>query len=90
MSKFIIPKVKFSHRDYIGEHQNNPVNIDLCTELISKEENNGYGNRYPVIKFIGCNVTWYYGENGHKLRDEQYNELTKPMKYGVTKPKQRR
>ena len=30
MSKFIIPKVKFSHRDYIGEHQNNPVNIDLC------------------------------------------------------------
>ncbi len=75
MSKFIIPKVKSSHRDYIGEYQNNPVNIDLCTELIKENEYNGYGKRYPVIKFRGCNVTWYYGENGHKLRDEQYNEL---------------
>lgn len=78
MSKFIIPKVKFSHRDYIGEHQNNPVNIDLCTELIKEDEYNGYGKRYPVIKFRGCDVTWYYGENRHKLRDEQYNELIKP------------
>ena len=34
MSKFIIPKVKSSHRDYVGECQNNPVNIDLCIELI--------------------------------------------------------
>lgn len=75
MSKFIIPKVKFSHRDYIGEHQNNPVNIDLCTELIKKDEYNGYGKEYPVIYFKGCDVTWYYGEDGHKLRDEQYNEL---------------
>ena len=75
MSKFIIPKVKSLHRDYIGEYQNNPVNINLCTELISKEEENGYGKKYPVIKFMGCNVTWYYGEREHKLRDEQYNEI---------------
>ena len=75
MSEFIIPKVKSSHRDYIGEHQNNPVNINLCVELIKMDKDNGYGTKYPVIYFKGCNVTWYYGKNGHKLRDEQYNEL---------------
>ena len=78
MSKFIIPKVKSSHRDYgdyVGEHQNNPVNIDLCTELVKTDKYNGYNKKYPVIYFKGCDVTWYYGEGGHKLRDEQYNEL---------------
>ena len=75
MTKFIEPKLKTVHRDYIGEHTNNPVNIELCTELISCDEPNGYGTRYPVIKFKGCGVTWYYGEKGHKIRDEQYSEL---------------
>ena len=75
MSKFIIPKVESSHRDYVGECQNNPVNIDLCTELIKMDKTNGYGKKYPVIYFKGCGVTWYYGESGHKLRDEQYDEI---------------
>ena len=75
MSKFIIPKVKSSHRDYIGECQNNPVNIDLCIELIKMNKDNGYGKKYPAIYFKGCDVTWYYGEDGYKLRDEQYNEI---------------
>lgn len=75
MAKFIEPKLKTVHRDYIGQHQNNPVNIDLCKELISTEESIGYGADYPVIKFKGCDVTWYYGKNGHEIRDEQYKEL---------------
>ena len=75
MSKFIIPKVKSSHRDYVGVYQNNPVNIDLCTALIKIDKTNGYGKKYPAIYFKGCDVTWYFGEHGHKLRDEQYNEI---------------
>ena len=75
MAKFIQPKLKTVHIDYIGKHQNNPVNIDKCTELIRKDEPNGYGTNYPIIEFKGCGVKWYYGEKGHKIRDEQYNEI---------------
>lgn len=75
MVNFIEPKIKVVFRDYIGEHTNNPVNISLCTELISYDKPNGYGLKHPVIKFKGCGVTWYFGLNGHKKRDEQYAEL---------------
>lgn len=75
MAKFIEPKLKTVHRDYIGEYQNNPVNIDNCTELVSKDEPNGYGTYYPIIEFKGCGVKWYYGKKGHQIRDEQYNEI---------------
>ncbi len=75
MAKFIEPKIKTVHRDYIGEHTNNPVNIELCTELMSYNEPNGYGAEYPVIEFKGCGATWYYAEYEYKIRDEQYKEL---------------
>ena len=80
MPTFIQPSVTQSHRNYIGQHKNNPVNIDLCTELIAKDENDGYGTLYPVIIFKGCNVTWYYGEKNQKARDEQYQQILETYK----------
>ena len=75
MAKFIIPKIRTVHRDSVGRHTNHPVNINHCTQLISQNNDNGYGKQYPVLIFVGCNVTWYYGEDGHQIRDEQYFEI---------------
>jgi len=75
MPQFVTPAIGKVHRDYIGQHQNNPVNIELCTEIISRDDANGYGKNYPVIEFKGCGVIWYYGEKGHKARDEQYQNI---------------
>lgn len=77
MAKFIICKVKIVHVNPIGKVTNDPINIDLINTIQSRDENNGYGKIYPVIYFIGVGIhkTWNYGENGHQLRDEQYNEI---------------
>lgn len=81
MAKFIEPKLKSTHRDYIGQWPNNPINIERCTELISRDQSNGYGTYYPIIEFRGCGVMWYYGEKGHKIRDEQYQEILNLFKH---------
>lgn len=75
MSRFISPKVNEVHVDYIGKYTNNPVNIELCTSVIKKDKNSGYGKIYPVIIFKGCDVEWNYGENGTKIRDKQYDDI---------------
>ena len=80
MAKFIEPKFRRVHRDYIGLHINNPVNIEFWTELIKCEEPNGYGTEYPIIYFKGCNVKWYYGKNGSDSRDEQYRYILDTFK----------
>lgn len=75
MANFITPAFKSVHWDYYGQRQNNPVNIDLCTEIIKRNDSNGYGKFYPVIVFKGCNVIWYYGENNYKERDEEFKSI---------------
>lgn len=80
MANFILPAITTTYLDYIGVVKNNPVNINLCTELIKEDEPNGYGKKYPIIQFKGCNVKWYYGENGHNIRDLQYNKLLEEIK----------
>lgn len=75
MATFIQPKMAKTRVDYIGEYINNPVNIDLCSELVKCDKPDGHGKSYPKIVFRGLEVTWYYGEHGHTLRDEQYNEI---------------
>lgn len=80
MAKFIQPSLETTHRDYMGTYQNNPINIDLCTEIIKMEMANGYGKFYPVIYFRGIDITWYYGEHGHDIRDRQYNEILEAFK----------
>jgi len=44
MANFILPAITATHLDYIGIIKNNPVNIDLCTELIKKM------NRMVMVK----------------------------------------
>ena len=75
MANFIKPSVEVMHRDYIGRHVNNPVNIDFCTELVRRNEPDGYGKEYPVIHFKGCDVKWYYYVGGQEIRDKQYNDI---------------
>lgn len=77
MAKFIESSVKFYHQDYIGERCNHPVNIDFCTELIKANEPNGYGKKYPMIVFKGCDATWYYDENDQDIRDADYVNILK-------------
>jgi hypothetical protein len=80
MAKFINPALRTTQRDYFGDYQNNPVNIDLCTSIVNIEEPNGYGKNYPIIHFMGIGITWYYGEHGHRIRDKQYNEILEALK----------
>lgn len=75
MPLFVNSSVNETHRDYVGLHINNPVNIELCTELVKKNEPNGYGKEYPVIIFKGCNAVWYYHEIHTKVRDNDYQKL---------------
>lgn len=75
MATFIKPKVTKTRVKHIGEHINNPVNIELCSELVKCDKPNGYGDCSPKIVFRGLEVTWHYGDDGHTLRDEQYNEI---------------
>lgn len=80
MAKFIHPALTTCHLDYIGNHINHPINIDLCTSIIKENEPNGYGKEYPIIKFKGMDIKWYYGEHGHDIRDKQYHEILDTFK----------
>ena len=73
--KFILPLITIVQRDYIGKHQNNPLNLEFCKEIISHNEPDGYGSIYPIIEFKGCGVKWYYPKNNYKLRDTQYEKI---------------
>jgi len=74
MAKFIKPDVDKIKGNY-NNYYNNCVNINLCKSLIASEFNDGYGNKYPIIKFTGCDEVWYFNKYEHELRDKKINDI---------------
>lgn len=81
MAKFIVCPLNKLNLNYIGQTENDPVNLDLCFSIRKQDESNGYGNKYPIINFVGCNVKWYFNENQIKLRDKIYEDIINAIKY---------
>ena len=73
MSNFIVCSVlETPYRNY--KIKNNPVNIDLCTELIKHQEAWYPDNiGMPAIKFKGCGVKWVY--RNEKDRDLDFDKI---------------
>lgn len=73
MAKFIVcPYLKVKYRD--SELENNPVNIDLCTEMTKGvlayyPDNIGK----PTIEFKGCDARWVF--NRVEERDTTLNNI---------------
>lgn len=80
---FVEPLVEQVYVPHFGIQKNNPVNINLCTELVKQDiQTRDYSKKeedqevvYPIIELKGCNAKWYFEVGDFKARDEQYEAL---------------
>lgn len=75
MAKFISSTTNKVQIKVKGEHNNIPINIELCIGFQKIEFDNGYGAKYPIIKFAfsNFNIDWVY--NAEKDRNSDFDWL---------------